>query len=475
MEKQDKSKDIFEDMRSNVYTKLEKLFDNGDYKELFKFAQTSKKRKGKSVITATGFIHNRPVMVYATDFSYQGGSIGKFESDLIAETYRLAKQSGIPIISLINSGGARITDGIYIMEGFGQIFREASYCSGVIPQITCVENNCIGASAFTALLTDFIFMTKDSVMSLAGAEVNKIATGENYTNKEIGGVEIHTQHTGAVHFIEENIEDILFKVRDLIKYLPQNNSEKPNLFEFKDNNQNYDYKDIIPKDDKTPFDIKKLITQFTDDNEFFEIQKEFAPNLIIGFATFEGMTVGVCANQSLYGAGALDSKAFRKVSRFINFLSAFNIPMLSFVDVPGALPTLEENKNGILIYGSQFMQSLAHHKHLKVTIVVRRCFGGAYGMMSPKSGNGDIIYSYPDAMIGVMSHEAMTSVLKSTGKEVDFGGIRSDSPLIAASLGYIDDIIEPKNTRKELINALKVFGTKRDLNIPPKWLNNPFL
>lgn len=475
MEKKDKSQENLENKKNNVYEKLSLLFDNGDFKELFKFAQTSKNKKGKAIITATGFIHTRPAIAYITDFSYQGGSIGKFESDLIAETYRLAKQSGIPIISIMNSGGARISDGIYIMEGYGQIFREASYCSGVIPQITCIEDNCIGASAFTANLTDFILMTKDSVMSLAGAGVNKAATGENYSNKELGGAELHSQNTGSVHFIEENIEKVILKARELVKFLPQNNSEKPPSFENNDLVNNINFNNIIPKDDKTPFDMKKLIRQFTDNNEFFEIQKEFAPNLITGFASFDGITVGICANQSLYGAGAIDSNAFRKASRFINFLSAFNYPMISFIDVPGAVPTLEESKNGILIHGAQFIQALAHHKNVKITIVVRRCFGGTYAMMNPKSGNGDIIYSYPDAMIGVMSHEAMSSVLMSTGKTIDTNGIRSDSPLIAASLGYIDDIIDPKDTRKELITALKIFGSKRDINIPPKWINNPFL
>jgi acetyl-CoA carboxylase carboxyltransferase component len=472
---------ISENDKLNTRQRLSILFDNGEYKELFKFAGYSETKNLKDgVICAFGNINNRPATAYAFEFEYQGGSVGALQSKQITELYRLARQSGLPVIALNESGGARLTDAEDIAEGYSDALREAVFCSGFIPQITATFGVCIGASAFMATLSDFVVMEKDSSMCISGASVNKIATGEDVTEKDMGGVEIHTKHSGSAHFIGNKDKETIETIRKILHYLPSNNSEKPPFIPTQDpeNRIEESINEIVPKNIMTPFDIKKLINLFVDDNDFFEVQKEFAPNIITGFARFGGMSVGIVANQSSYLAGAFDSKGSRKMARFVNFLSSFNFPMITFVDIPGAIPTVKEHKEGILLHGAQVLQSLGHHKHLKISIVVRKCFGGAYCMINPKASGGDIIYAYPDATIGIMSDQAMTSVvrkdspLKERIDKIHAEGGRIDDPLFLASKGYIDDIIEPSHTRVEIIKALKAFGNKKFTQIPDKWLNN---
>lgn len=463
--------------------RLSMLFDKSGYKELFRFIRPYGKENTfkDGIVCASGFVNGKPVLAYATEFEVFGGSVGKLQAQQIVELYRLAKQSGIPLVAVIESGGARITDAMEIMEGYAGVMMESVICSGVIPQITCVMGHCIGAAAFVATLNDFIIMEGNSTLSVAGSSVNKAATGEDVTDEQLGGVEIHNRFSGAIHFTEKGEKEALEKVRELLQFLPSNNCEPPPAVECHDpeNREEPSAESILPDDDVTPFDMKKLIHLFTDNYEFFEIQAGFAPNLITGFARFGGYTVGIAANQSLYLAGAFDCNSFRKMARFVNFLSTYNFPMVTFVDVPGAIPTLDENKNGILIHGSQLLQALGHLKNLKISIVVRRCFGGAYCMMNPKISGGDVILAYPSAMIGVMSDKATSSVFRkdvAMSAKIDAlhaKGERLDDPFIAASLGYIDDVIYPSKTRQEIIRAIKMFGNKRFLDVPPKWLNNP--
>jgi acetyl-CoA carboxylase carboxyltransferase component len=463
--------------------RLALLFDNGEYKELFKFANSSTKGNTfkDGLVCGTGMINNRPAVAYASEFDIQGGSVGSLQADQISELYRLARQSGIPVIALSESAGARISDSVHIMEGFSKVMKEAVFCSGVIPQITCALGYCIGASAFVATLNDFIIMNEKATLSISGASVNKAATGEDVTEEQLGGTEIHTRYSGLAHFTEKSEKKSIARVRQLLEYLPSNNLEPPPVMECFDSETREEptVEKLLPDDTDTPFDMMKLVKLFVDDHKFLELQAAFAPNMIIGFARFAGIPVGIAANQSMHLAGALDSNAFKKMARFVNFLSAFNFPLITFVDVPGAIPTLEENKNGILIHGAQLIQAMGHLKSLKISIVVRRCFGGAYCMLNPKISGGDIIYAYPGAMVGVMSDKAMSSVFKRDTKmsekieAMHARGERFDDPFIAASFGYLDDIIFPAQTRVEIIRALKIFGNKRFLDLPPKWMNNP--
>lgn len=458
------------------------LFDNGNYKEIFRYARNSELSTSfkDGIICASGFVNGRPVLAYATEPDAFGGSLGRVQTNQLMDMYKLSRQSGIPIISLIESAGARITDAMHIMEGYAGVMKEAIFCSGVVPQVSCVLGYCIGAAAFTATLTDFISMYEKGSMGISGAAINKVATGEDLTDLELGGADVHTKFSGGVHFVEKSEEEAIEKVRKLMEFLPQNNSSPPPFVETDDpeDREEPSVEKIIPEDTETPFDIKKLIRLFVDEHNFFEVQPEFAPNLVTGFARFGGVTVGICANQSLHMAGAFDSNAFRKMARFVNFVSTFNYPLITFVDVPGAIPTLEENKNGILIHGSQLLHAMGNLKTLKIGIVVRRCFGGAYVMMNPKISGGDIVYAYPGAMIGIMSDKAVGTFLSKNSpmyeklQKLHEQGGRSDEPYMAATYGYIDDIIQPSKTRGEIIHALKVFGNKRFLDIPPKWLNN---
>ncbi|MFN8577611.1 MAG: carboxyl transferase domain-containing protein [Candidatus Sericytochromatia bacterium] len=477
----EQEKKLINSDKLNPRQRLSILFDNGEYKELFKFAGFAETKNLKDgIICAFGNINNRPATAYAFEFEYQGGSVGALQSKQIVELYRLARQSGLPVIALNESGGARLTDAEDISEGYADALREAVFCSGFIPQITATFGVCIGASAFMATLSDFVIMEKDSSMCISGASVNKVATGEDVTEKEMGGIEIHTKHSGSAHFIGNKDKETIEIVRKLLNYLPSNNSEKAPITPTTDPEDRIEesVNNILPQNMMSPFDIKKLINLFVDDNNFFEVQKEFAPNIITGFARFGGISVGIVANQSNYLAGAFDSKGSRKMARFVNFLSTFNFPMITFVDVPGAIPTVKEHKEGILLHGAQVLQALGHHKHLKISIVVRKCFGGAYCMINPKSSGGDIIYAYPEATIGIMSDQAMTSVvrkdspLKQRIDKIHSEGGRIDGPLFLASKAYIDDIIEPSHTRIEIIKALKTFGNKTFNEIPNKWMNN---
>lgn len=461
--------------------RLSRLFDQGVYREVFRFARAPEARGwADGIVCAHGLVHGRPVAAYATEVQVQGGSLGVLQTRQIAELYRLARQGGIPVVALLQSGGARISEAVHISEGFVPPMREAIAASSVIPQIACTFGHCIGAAALMATLGDFILMEADSTLSIAGARVNYSATGEQLTEAALGGVEVHTRHTGNVHFVCPNEAATLDKARELLSWLPANQAERPPGFETQDASDRRvpALLDLIPADDHTPFDIRRLIREIADDHRFFEVQAEFAPNLVLGFAGFGGETMAIVANQSLHLAGALDPDAARKCSRFLNFIANFNYPLLSLVDVPGALPTLAAQQQGMLIHAAQVLQSLYQVRGLKLSIVVRRCFGGTYGMLNPKSGEGDLVYAYPNAMIGVMNDAAMSSVLSQSEKgkaQVDklhAAGLRLDDPLLAAGNLYLDDLLDPTTTRQTIIEALRDFGHKRVTHYPPKLFPN---
>ncbi|PIQ28357.1 hypothetical protein COW36_04010 [bacterium (Candidatus Blackallbacteria) CG17_big_fil_post_rev_8_21_14_2_50_48_46] len=481
IESEDK-KSISNSDRPNARQRLKALLDPDSAQELFRFTRNHPEKPSfkDGIVCASGEIEGRPVLAWASEFDSRGGSIGALQTRQICELYRLARQSGLPVIALVESGGARVTDGVLIMEGYAEVLKEAVYLSGVVPQITCVLGHCIGAPAFVATLTDFIIMDQNSTLCVAGAGVNLAATGENLSEKELGGPDVHTRHSGAVHFVEPDEAAAIARVRKLFGYLPQTNAEPPPQLSFQDSCERTDpqLNQLLPENPESPFEIRQVLHSVADQGSFMEVQPDFAPNLVTGFMRLAGQTVGVIANQSLVLAGALDTRALRKLSRFLNFLSAYNYALISFVDVPGLMPNASAHKEGILSYGSQALMAIGHLKGLKIGVVVRRCFGGAYFMLNPRIGGGDLVYAWPGARIGIMSDQAMASFaghnpqLKQRLDHLHAQGSRSDDPFIPAAGGFVDDIIEPAQTRPILIRSLQRFSNKRQLDIPPKWLPN---
>ncbi len=468
--------------RQSARERLKLLFDPGTGQELFRFVRNrlDKPSFSDGIVCASGEIQGRPLLAWASEFETMGGSIGALQTRQLNELYRLSRQSGLPMVSLVESGGARVTDGMEIMEGYAETLKEAVYLSGVVPQITCILGHCIGAPAFVATLTDFIIMDQNSTLCVAGAGVNKAATGEDLDEQALGGPEIHTGHSGAVHFVEPDEGAAIARVRQLFSYLPLTQAERPPHYATDDppEREAPELNQLLPASPDAPFDMLPVLKAIVDQDSLMEIQADFAPNLITAFAQLGGQTVGILANQSLVLAGALDSKALRKMARFLNFLSSFNFPLVCFVDVPGLMPNSAAHREGILTYGSQALSAIGHLKGLKVSVVVRRCFGGAYFLLNPKVGGGDLVYAWPGAMIGIMSDQAMASfaghnpVLRKTFEAIHAQGSRIDDPFIPAGSGYLDDIIEPARTRPILIQALTRFSNKRQLDIPPKWLPN---
>lgn len=468
--------------RLSARQRLELLFDGGQFRELFRFArQPGDSGWRDGMVCAHGEIHGRPAIAFATEAQTQGGSIGAQQAKQMAEIYRLARQSGIPLIGLLESGGARISEAVHISEGYVPPMRETLTCSGIIPQIICTFGHCIGASAIMATMADFVIMEASSTLSIAGARVNLSATGEDLSEEALGGTAVHSRYTGNAHFVCQGEAAVLAQARELLRWLPPNHAETGPYFDNSDPEERSVpvLHELIPEDDTTPFDMGALIRACADGGDFLEVQPNFAPNLITGFAAFGGRAMAVVANQSLHLAGALDPDGARKCARFLNFIAAFNFPMLTLLDVPGAMPTLEAQQQGMLTHLSQILHGIYHVRGLKITIVVRRLFGGTYALISPKSGEGDLIFAFPQAMIGVMSDQAMSTVLSQSEKgkaqveKLHAQGLRLDDPLLSAGALYIDDILDPAETRREIIRALKTFGQKRVTHFPPKLLNNP--
>lgn len=472
--------------------RLSQLFDEGCFQELFRFASEHPHREQPpqepphdAIVCAHGDINGQPAVAYATEATIQGGSVGALQARQIIECQRLAQQSGIPIVALLESGGARISEAAQIMEGYAGAMASAIGLSGVVPQVACVFGPCIGASAFMATLSDWVIMEQSASLSLAGARVNAQATGEVLSETELGGVDVHQQYTGNIHFVAQGESAVLAKARALLKWLPSHYRTRSPIAAFESlslkeqKRKTPEIEALLPLAPQTPFDMRAVINACADHGDFFETQAHFAPNIVTGFLKVGGYPLAVVANQSLHMGGALDAPAARKVTRFLNTVNAFNFAVLSLVDVPGALPTLAAQQAGILTAMSQSMHAIYNIRGLRLTVIVRRCFGGAYAMAHPKSGKGDLIFAYPNAMIGVMDDAAMKKVMQHspTGKvqieALKRQGLRSDDPYLAAAQGYIDDVINPADTRQVLYRSLKSFYHKRVTDYAPKLHGNP--
>ncbi|MDR2125639.1 MAG: acyl-CoA carboxylase subunit beta [Prevotellaceae bacterium] len=443
---------------------------------------------GDGVVTGYGTIGGRLVYVYAQDFTVFGGSLSETLALKICKVMDQAMKMGAPVIGLNDSGGARIQEGINALAGYAEIFQRNILASGVIPQISGIFGPCAGGAVYSPALTDFTIMTKGtSYMFLTGPKVVKTVTGEDVTQEQLGGASVHTAKSGVAHFAVDSEEEGIELIKKLLSFLPQNNMEEtpPVLCEDAINRLEDSLNDIIPDNPNKPYDMYEVIGAIVDNGEFLDVQKNFAANIITGFARFNGISVGIVANQPKVLAGVLDINASRKGARFVRFCDAFNIPIVTLVDVPGFLPGTGQEYGAVILHGAKLLYAYGEATVPKITVTLRKSYGGAYCVMSSKHLRGDINYAWPTAEIAVMGPSGAIEVLFSKEvKEAEdpkaLAAQKEDeyrkafaNPYNAARYGYIDDVIEPRNTRFRIIRALKQLATKKLTNPPKKHDNLP--
>lgn len=479
--------------------RIELLLDEGSFEEfdMFvthrcnEFGLDEQKYYSDGVITGFGTIDGRLVYVYAQDFTVFGGSLSLAYAEKICKIMDKAMKVGAPVIGINDSGGARIQEGVNSLAGYAEIFQRNINASGVIPQITGIFGPCAGGAVYSPALTDFIVMSKEnSYMFLTGPKVVKTVTGEVVTEQELGGAITHSTKSGVAHFVSEDEQEGIMIIRKLLSYLPQNNLEDPPVVPCDDPIDRLEdaLNNIIPVNPNKPYDVKDIIYSIVDYQEFLEVQRSYAPNIITGFAHFNGTSVGIVANQPKYLAGVLDINASRKAARFVRFCDAFNIPLVTLVDVPGFLPGTVQEFGAIILHGAKLLYAYGEATVPKITVVLRKAYGGAYCVMSSKHLRGDINYAWPMAEIAVMGPKGAIEILRSKeinaiedeeertnyiiSKEKEYLD-KFATPYNAARYGYIDDVIEPRNTRFRIIRALQSLATKKDVNPPKKHSNIP--
>ena len=472
------------------------LLDEGSFQEMDKlvvhhcndFGMEKKRVYGDGVVTGYGTVEGRTVHIFAQDFTVFGGSLSAANAAKIVKIMDLAMKVGAPLIGLNDSGGARIQEGVESLGGYADIFLRNVLASGVIPQISAIIGPCAGGAVYSPAMTDFIIMTKGiSNMFITGPEVIKAVTHEDVSMEELGGAETHNAISGVAHFAAENEEQTLAVIRELLSFVPDNNMEDPPKKETSDppDRTNEDLNDIVPDDPNQPYDIRKIITEVVDDNYFFEVQEFYAKNIVIGFGRLGGNPVGVVANQPDHLAGVLDINSSDKAARFVRFCDAFNIPLITFEDVPGFLPGVAQEHGGIIRHGAKLLYAFSEATVPKITLITRKAYGGAYCVMASKHIRADINYAYPTAEIAVMGSEGAVKIVykseingaedkeKLREKKVDEFREKFANPYIASEKGFVDEVIEPKFTRPKLIAALKMLENKRDQNPPKKHGNIP--
>lgn len=472
------------------------LLDNDSFVELDRlrthdcadFGMDGKKIPGDAVVTGYGAIDGRLVYAYSQDFTVFGGSLSAVVAEKICKVMDLAMKNGAPIIGINDSGGARIQEGVASLAGYADIFLKNVLASGVVPQISAIMGPCAGGAVYSPAITDFIFMVKSSsYMFITGPDVIKTVTHEEVSKEELGGAETHGAKSGVAHFSSDTEKDCLLMIRELMGFLPSNNQEDPPFHPNDDDPLRREkiLRDLIPDNPNRPYDMKDLITAVVDEGYFYEVQRDFAPNLLVGFARLGGRTIGIVANQPANLAGCLDIGASVKGARFIRFCDCFNIPVVTFVDVPGFLPGTTQEYDGIIRHGAKLLYAYAEATVPKVTIITRKAYGGGYIVMSSKHLRGDINLAYPTGEIAVMGPEgAINIIFRETlekaqdtvkAREELIGNYREKfaNPFKAAELGYIDSVIYPEDTRPTLIRSLEMLKNKQDHNPPKKHGNIP--
>ena len=479
--------------------RIDLLLDEGSFEELdmfvthrcTNFGLEKEKYMGDGVVTGHGTIDGRIVFVYAQDFTVFGGSLSETMAQKICKVMDMAMKMGAPIIGINDSGGARIQEGVTSLAGYAEIFERNILASGVVPQISAIFGPCAGGAVYSPALTDFILMTEDnSYMFVTGPKVVKSVTGEDITTEDLGGADVHARKSGVTHFKAESEEEGTMLIRKLISYMPQNNLEEAPLLKCKDPIDRLEdsLNAIIPDNPNQPYDMKDVIHGIVDNGEFLEVHRHYARNIIVGFARFNGASTGIVANQPNFLAGVLDCDASRKAARFVRFCDAFNIPVLTLVDVPGFLPGSGQEYAGIIIHGAKLMFAYGEATIPKVTVTIRKSYGGAHDVMSSKQLRGDFNYAWPTAEIAVMGAAGAIEVLEGktiaamtneeerkayiAEKEAEYKE-KFANPYQAASFGYIDDVIEPRNTRFRVIRAFEALQTKKVVNPPRKHANIP--
>jgi acetyl-CoA carboxylase carboxyltransferase component len=476
--------------------RLELLLDPGSFNELDMFVthRTSdfglaeQKIPGDGVVTGYGQIEGRLVYVFSQDFTVFGGSLSEAHAEKILKVMDLAMKNGAPIIGLNDSGGARIQEGVVSLGAYADIFLQNTLASGVVPQISAIMGPCAGGAVYSPAITDFIFMVQESsYMFVTGPNVLKTVTHEDVTFEELGGARVHNSTSGVAHFSCPGEPECLGMVRQLLSYLPANNLDDPPRITPTDSPTRLaeELDTIIPDHPSKPYDMKVVIHALVDNATFFEVQEHFAQNIIVGFARLNGRPVGIIAQQPRSLAGVLDINASDKAARFIRFCDCFNIPLITLVDVPGFLPGVGQEHNGIIRHGAKLLYAYCEATVPKLTVITRKAYGGAYDVMSSKHIRSDINYAWPTAEIAVMGADGAVNILfkdeieQATDPELRRKELVEDyiekfaNPYIAASRGYIDEVIEPRSTRVKLINALEMLKNKRDKNPPKKHGNIP--
>ena len=476
--------------------RIEILVDKGSFAEVDRFVvhqcqdfgMEAQKIPGDGVVTGSARIHGRPVFVFAQDFTIFGGSLSEAYARKICKIMDLALKAGVPLIGLNDSGGARIQEGVVSLAGYADIFLRNTLASGVIPQISAIMGPCAGGAVYSPAIMDFVFMVKNSsYMFVTGPDVIKAVTHEEVTFEELGGAATHAATSGVAHFAADSEEECLALIRELLTFLPQNNMEDPPIRQTLDPLDRADeaLQTIVPDQPNKPYDIKEIVRTVLDDQHFFEVHADFAPNIVVGFGRLGGRPVGIVANQPSHLAGCLDINASVKGARFVRFCDCFNIPLVTFEDVPGFLPGTGQEYGGIIKHGAKLLYAYSEATVPKLTVITRKAYGGAYCVMASKHIRADANFAYPTAEIAVMGPEGAVNILyrRELERAADPAQFREEkireyrekfaNPYVAAERGYIDEVIEPRDTRRKLCQALELLHTKRDQNPPKKHGNIP--
>jgi propionyl-CoA carboxylase beta chain len=464
------------------------LFDPGSFQELDQlvvhrssdFGMDAQRIPGDGVVTGYGTINGRLVYAFAQDFTVFGGSLSETHAAKIVKIMDLAMKNGAPVVGLNDSGGARIQEGVVSLGGYADIFLRNTLASGVVPQISAIMGPCAGGAVYSPAITDFILMVKKTAyMFVTGPDVIRTVTHEEVTKEKLGGADTHNQISGVAHFAADSDEDCLATIRELLSFLPSNNMEEPPRLPTSDDINRVDAQldALIPESPNQPYEMRELIKSVADEGQFLEVHQHYARNLVVGFIRLNGQSIGIVANQPAFLAGVLDINASRKGARFVRFCDAFNIPLLVLEDVPGFLPGTDQEYGGIIVHGAKLLYALAEATVPKITVITRKAYGGAYCVMNSKHIRADMNFAYPTAEIAVMGAEGAVNILYkgSKDREAKIAEYKEKfaNPYIAAERGYVDEIIEPRFTRRKLITAFAMLRNKRDRNPPKKHGNIP--
>ncbi len=442
---------------------------------------------GDGVVTGYGKIDGRPVYLFSQDFTVFGGALGEMHAMKIANVMDLAAKNGAPFIGLNDSGGARIQEGVVSLDGYGEIFYRNAIYSGVIPQISVILGPCAGGAVYSPAITDFVFMTDEtSQMFITGPKVIETVTGEKITSEDLGGSKVHNSISGNAHFRGKDEKTVLEQVRHLLSYLPQNNDEKtPMLDTTSEEDYRNDLADVVPYETIRPYDVRKVIEQVVDENSFLEVQAEFAKNAVVGFARMRGESVGLICNQPKVMAGGLDINSSDKIARFIRTCDSFNIPLITFEDVTGFFPGVKQEHGGIIRHGAKILYAYSEATVPKITVILRKAFGGAYVALNSKAIGADVVYAWPNAEIAVMGAEGAANIIfaREIANSDNPDSTRADkieeyrakfaNPYVAASHGMVDDVIDPRETRIKLLQALEMMRNKQETRPKKKHGNIP--